>query len=229
MSKRAFKFLWDRTNPSNGLTLDRSPADGTDRKSDHRSYHMASIAASGFALSGLCIGADRGWVTPQQARERARNTLDFFANRSYHDNGWFYHFVNYETGERWRNSEVSTIDTALLMGGVLTVKQCFKDDKQIVDLADKIYRRIDFKYMQNGHPYLISHGKRDGQFLNNYWARYSEEAIIYLLGIGSPTHAIPANSWYAFERPQGEQACGGRKAVNGLDGRGRRGFRTNQS
>jgi beta-glucosidase len=204
MSKRAFRYLWDRTNPANGLTLDRSPADGSDRKSDHRSYNVASIAASGFALSGLCIAADRGWVTPQQAKDRARNALDYFANRSNHDNGWFYHFVDYNTGERRFNSEVSTIDTALLMGGVLTVKQCFKDDSQIVDLADKIYRRIDFKYMQNGHPYLISHGKRDGQFLNNYWARYSEEAILYLLGIGSPTNAIPANSWYAFERPWNE-------------------------
>jgi len=204
MSKRAFRYLWDRTNPANGLTLDRSPADGTDRKPDHRSHNVASIAASGFALSGLCIAADRGWVTPQQAKERARNSLDYFANKSYHDNGWFYHFVDYNTGERRFNSEISTIDTALLMGGVLTVKQCFKDDKQIVDLADKIYRRIDFKYMQNGHPYLISHGKRDGQFLNNYWARYSEEAILYLLGIGSPTHGISAKSWYAFERPWNE-------------------------
>ncbi len=204
LSKRAFKFTWDRTNPANGLTLDRTPADGTNRKPDHRSYNMASVAASGFALTGLCIGADRGWVTQAQARERARNALDFFANRFFHDNGWFYHFVNYETGERWGNSEVSTIDTALLMGGVLTVKQCFKDDKQIVELADKIYRRIDFKYMQNGHPYLINHGKRNGQFLNNYWARYSEDAIIYLLGIGSPTHPIPANSWYAFERTWNE-------------------------
>ncbi len=205
MSKRAFRYLWDRTNPANGLTLDRSPADGSERKPDHRSHNVASIAASGFALSGYCIAADRGWVTRDQAKERTRNTLDFFANRSFHDKGWFYHFVDYNTGERRFNSEISTIDTALLLGGVLTVKQCFKEDKAIVDLADKIYRRIDFKYMQNGHPYLISHGRRpETGFLNNYWARYSEEAILYLLAIGSPTSAIPANSWYAFERPWNE-------------------------
>lgn len=205
MSKRAFKFLWDRTNPANGLTLDRSPADGSDRKPDHRSHNMASIAATGFALSGYCIAADRGWVTPQQARERTRVTLDFFANKSFHNNGWFYHFVDYETGVRWRNSEVSTIDTALLLGGILSAKQCFSDDRQIVDLADKIYRRVDFKYMQNGHPYLISHGSRpETGFLNNYWARYSEDAILYLLAIGSPTNPIPANAWYAFERPWNE-------------------------
>ncbi|HEX6124377.1 MAG TPA: glycoside hydrolase family 3 N-terminal domain-containing protein, partial [Pyrinomonadaceae bacterium] len=160
MSKRAFRYLWDRSNPKNGLTLDRSPADGSDRKQDHRSYNIASIAASGFALSGYCIAADRGWVTREQAKERARNTLDFFANRTFHHNGWFYHFVDYETGERRWNSEVSTIDTALLLGGVLTVKQCFSDDQTIVDLADKIYRRVDFKYMQAGDPYLINHGYR---------------------------------------------------------------------
>lgn len=205
MSKRAFKYLWDRTNPANGLTLDRSPADGSERKPDHRSHNVASIAASGFALSGNCIAADRGWVTRDQAKERTRNALEFFANRTFHDRGWFYHFVDYNTGERRFNSEISTIDTALLMGGVLTAKQCFKEDKAIVDLADKIYRRIDFKYMQNGHPYLINHGKRpETGFLNNYWARYSEEAILYLLAIGSPTNAIPANSWYAFERPWNE-------------------------
>lgn len=205
LSKRAFRYLWDRTNPANGLTLDRSPADGSDRKPDHRSHNVASIAASGFALSGYCIAADRGWVTREQAKERTRNTLDFFANRSFHDRGWFYHFVDYNTGERRFNSEISTIDTALLMGGVLTVKQCFNEDKQIVDLADKLYGRIDFKYMQNGHPYLISHGRKpETGFLANYWARYSEEAILYLLAIGAPNNAIPANSWYAWERPWNE-------------------------
>jgi hypothetical protein len=205
MSKRAFRYLWDRTNPKTGLTLDRSPADGSDRKPDHRSYNVASIAASGFALSGYCIAADRGWVTREQAKERTRNTLDHFANRAFNLEGWFYHFVDADTGERKWKSEISTIDTALLLGGVLTVKQCFADDKTIVDLADKIYRRVDFKYMQAGNPYLISHGSRpETGFLNNYWGRYSEEAILYLLAIGSPTHPIPANSWYAFERPWNE-------------------------
>ena len=205
MTKRAFRFLWERTNPKNGLTLDRSPANGSDRKSDHRSYNIASIAASGFALSANCIAADRGWVTREQAKDRTRNTLDFFANRSFHKNGWFYHFVDYETGERRWNSEISTIDTALLLGGVLTVRQCFADDKTIVDLADKIYRRVDFKWAQADNQYLISHGwKPETGFLPNYWGRYSEETMLYLLAIGSPTHPISPNAWYAFERPWNE-------------------------
>ena len=202
LSRRTFQFFWERTNPKTGLTLDRSPADGSDRSPSHRAYNMASIAATGFALSGYCIAADRGWITPQNARERTRVTLDFFANRSFHNNGWFYHFVNAETGERWANSEVSSIDTALLLGGILTVKQCFSDDKQIVDLADKIYRRVDFKWMQAGHQFLLNHGFRPGVgHLEHYWSRYSEETMLYLLAIGSPTHPISANSWWAWERP----------------------------
>ncbi len=203
--KRTYEFFWERTNPKNGLTLDRTPADGSDRASTHRSYNVASVAASGFALSGNCIAADRGWKPRAEIIERTRNALDFFANRSFHNNGWFYHFVDSETGERKWNSEISSIDTALLLGGVLTVKQCFAADKQIVDLADKIYRRVDFKWMQANDQYLLNHGYRpETGFIVNYWGRYSEEAILYLLAIGSPTHPISPNAWYAFERPWNE-------------------------
>ena len=83
VSKRSFMFLWDHTNPKNGLTLDRSGTDGTRKPESHRSYNIASIAASGFALTGYCIAADRGWIPRDQLKERTRNTLDFFANKAY--------------------------------------------------------------------------------------------------------------------------------------------------
>lgn len=202
LQKRTFQFFWDHSNPENGLTLDRVAADGTRRSPGHQAYNIASIAASGFALSSYCIAADRGWVTKAQAAERTRKALDFFANRSFHKNGWFYHFVDYETGERRWNSEISSIDTALLLGGVLTAKQCFSDDREIVRLADKIYQRIDFKWMQAKDQFLLSHGWKPEQgFLPNFWERYSEETMLYLLAIGSPTHPISPSSWYAWERP----------------------------
>ena len=91
MSKRSFMYLWEQTNPKNGLTLDRAGRDGTRKPAGHRSHNIASIAASGFALTGNCIAADRNWVTKEQAKERTRNALDFFANRAFHKNGWFYH------------------------------------------------------------------------------------------------------------------------------------------
>ncbi len=202
LQKKSFQYFWDNSNPKTGLTFDRVGTDGKRRPPEHNGYNITSIAASGFALSGYCIAADRGWVTPQQAKERTRNTLDYFANKAFQKNGWFYHWLDYETGERRWNSEISSIDTALLLGGVLTAKQCFADDKEIVEFADKIYRRVDFKWMQADDQNLLSHGwKPETGFLRNFWGRYSEESMLYLLAIGSPTHPISPNAWYAWERP----------------------------
>ena len=201
LQKREFQYFWEHSDPKTGLTLDRTRTDGTPPKVGASHHKVASIASTGFALSGYCIAADRGWIPADQAKERTRNTLDFFANRQEQKNGWFYHFVDQETGERRWRSELSSIDTALLLGGVLTVKHCFKEDKQIVTLADKIYERVDFKWMLNGDPFLLSHGWRpESGFIPNRWHDYSEDMILYLLAIGSPTHPIPARSWYAWER-----------------------------
>ncbi len=205
MSKRSFMFLWEHTNHKNGLTLDRVGRDGTRKPEGHRARNIASVAASGFALTGYCIAADRNWIPKDQLIERTRNTLDFFANKSFHNNGWFYHFVDFETGERRWNSEISSIDTALLLGGIMTVKQCFSDDRQIVQLADKIIDRVDYKWMQAGDQYLLNHGYRpEVGFLKNFWGKYSEQMILYLLGIGSKTHPISPNAWYAWERDWNE-------------------------
>ncbi len=201
LQKREFEYFWEHSDPKTGLTLDRTRTDGTPPRIGESHHKVASIAATGFALSGYCIAADRGWIPAAQAKERTRTTLDFFANRQEHKNGWFYHFVDQETGERRWRSELSSIDTALLLAGVLTVKSCFKDDKQIVSLADKIYGRVDFRWMRNGDPYLLSHGWRpESGFIPNRWHDYSEQMILYILAIGSPTHPIPARSWYAWER-----------------------------
>ena len=201
MQRRSFQYFWDHTNPANGLTLDRAGTDGTPKPKSHNAYKIASTAASGFALSGNCIAADRGWKPRAEVIKRTKDSLDFFANRAFHKNGWFYHWMDYETGERRWNSEISSIDTALLLGGVLTVRSCFNDDKDIVRLADQIYRRVDFTWMLNGDPYLLSHGWRpESGWISNRWNDYSEQMLLYLLAIGSPTHPIPAQSWYTLKR-----------------------------
>jgi len=183
------------------LTLDRARTNGDAPKQGEDHYKIASIAATGFALSGYCIAADRKWVTPAQAKERTRTTLDFFANRAVHKNGWFYHWMDAETGERRWQSEISSIDTALLLGGVLTVKQCFADDAEIVRLANVIYLRVDFRWMLNGDAYLLAHGWRpESGWIKNRWEDYSEDKILYLLAIGSPTKPISPKAWYAWER-----------------------------
>lgn len=201
LQRRTFQYFWDHSDPKTGLTLDRTRTDGTPPAEGTSHYQVATIAATGFALSGYCIAADRGWITKEQAMDRARNTLDFFANKQEHKNGWFYHFVDQKTGERRWRTEISSIDTALLLGGVLTARKCFAEDKDIVSLADKIYDRVDFQWMLNGDPYLLSHGWRpESGWIQSRWHDYSEDSSLYLLAIGSKTKPIPAQAWYARER-----------------------------
>lgn len=201
LTKRTFQFFWEQSDPKTGLTLDRTRTDGTQVPPEHSSYNVASIAATGFALTGLCIAAERNWITREQARERVRNTLRFFANTATHKNGWFYHWMDRVTGARRWQSEISSIDTMLLMGGVLTAKQYFKDDKEIPLLASKIYDRLDFPWMLNKDPYLLSHGWRpENGFIKDRWHDYSEHALLYFLAIGSRTHPISPQAWYAWRR-----------------------------
>jgi hypothetical protein len=199
LERRSFQYFWEEGDPNTGLVPDRARMDGSTLDENHR--NVASIAATGFGLTGLCIAADRNWINRNQAQERTRNTLRFFANKAFHQRGWFYHWLDVKTGERRWNSEVSSIDTALLLAGVLTARQYFRDDPEIRQLATKIYERVDFHWMLNGQQLLLSHGwKPETGFLKPRWDTYSEDTILYLLAIGSPTHSIPPASWYALWR-----------------------------
>jgi hypothetical protein len=200
LSKRSFMFFWEQADPDTGIVRDRSRTDGSPVSGASRD--IGSIASVGFGLSGLCIAADRGWVPRQAALDRARTTLRFLAERMPHHRGWFFHFVNLETGAREWNSELSSIDSALLVAGVLTVRQCFAEDADVRRLGEAIYRRIDFGWMRAGDPLLLSMGwKPESGFLTSRWDHYCELMILYLLGIGSPAHPIPAESWRAWQRP----------------------------
>jgi len=199
LQQRSFRYFWEQADSQTGLVPDRARMDGSALDQNHE--NVASIAATGFGLASLCIAADRNWIEKSQAVERTRNTLRFFDTRAFQQRGWFYHWLDAKTGERRWNSEVSSIDTALLLGGVLTVRQCFRNDAEIVRLATRIYQRVDFRWMLNGHPLLLSHGwKPESGFLRARWDTYSEDTILYLLAIGSPTYPIPAASWYALWR-----------------------------
>lgn len=199
LSRRSFQYFWEQADPHTGLVADRARMDRSLLPESHR--NVASIAATGFGLTALCIAVERKWITPEEARERVRNTLRFFRRQARQTHGWFYHWMDSKTGERRWQSEVSSIDTALLLAGVLTTGQYFHDDREIVRLATEIYRRVDFKWMLNGHPLLLSHGwKPETGFLKPRWDTYSEDSILYLLAIGSPTHAILPESWYALWR-----------------------------
>lgn len=199
LSQRTFRYFWEQADSKTGLVRDRATADASPMDETHRD--VASIAATGFGLTALCIAADRHWVAPTEARDRARATLRFFAERAKNFHGWFYHWMDARTGERRWNSEVSSIDTALLLAGVLTARQAFRDDPVIVRLATKIFERVDFQWMQNEHPAFLSHGwKPESGFLQAVWSDYSEETILYLLAIGSSAHPITPRAWHAWRR-----------------------------
>ena len=186
MARRSFLFFWEQADPNTGIVRDRSRTDAS--PVDGNAQYVGSIASVGFGLTSLCIAADRGWIPRMAAVDRTRTTLRFFAQRMDHQRGWFYHFVDIRTGAREWASEVSSIDTALLLAGVLTVRQCFAGDAEIPRLADTIYRRVDFNWMLAGSNSLLAHGwKPETGFLTSRWDHYCELMILYLLGIGSPT------------------------------------------
>ena len=201
ISRRSFRYFWQQTDPHTGLVLDRARVDGrTDDDPQHK--NVSSIAATGFGLTALCVAAQHRWISPAVARKRIRTTLRFFAYHAPQEHGWFYHFLDAETGKRRWKSEVSSIDTALLLAGVLTARQAFPDDPEIVRLASLIYDRVDFSWMLNGSRLFLSHGwKPETGFLPYRWDTYSEAKILYVLAIGSPTHPISPDAWYGWKLP----------------------------
>ena len=195
--KRCFRYFWEQWDDRTGLYMDRARIDGAP------SSVTGSLAATGFGLTALCIGAEHGWVPRNQARIRVLATLRFLWGHAFHDHGWFLHFMNARTGARRLDSEISSIDSALLLAGILTVQGYFSTDREIHLLAKQIFERVDFVWMLNGNPLLLSHGVQPGSgFLKYRWAAYSEASILYLLAIGAPRNSVSAESWYAWARPE---------------------------
>lgn len=201
LSRRAFLYFLEHADAGTGLVLDRARTSGEAPPPGHPSHRIASSAATGFGLTALCVGAERGWVSREEARRRVLKTLRFFAERAPHERGWFLHWMDAPTGERRWRSEFSSIDTALLLAGVLTARQCFREEPSVVRLADAIYGRVDFRWMLDGHPTLLSHGWRpETGFIRTRWDTYSEHLILQLLAVGSPTRPVTPRAWRAWAR-----------------------------
>ena len=200
LERRSILYFWNESDPSTGLVLDRASAQGGRAKGP--SGNVASLAATGFGLTAICIGAEHGWIPRDQAKTRVRTTLEFLASKATQEHGWFFHWMDVSTGERKWDSEMSSVDTSFLLAGVLTAAQYFSNDPEIPKLAKQIYDRVDFAWMLNGDPLLLSHGWVRGKgFLKYKWDAYSELPLLYLLAIGSSTHPISPDSWYAWQRP----------------------------
>ena len=191
---RAFLFFWTESGKHTGLVRDRALADG----GDHR--RVASIAATGFGLAAMCIGHKLGYLPPHEIGARVVATLSFVLNHVDQVNGFFYHFIDINTGKRLLLSEVSPIDTTILLCGVLMAREYFHN-AEITHLADTIYRRIDWRWMLNGGKTFAMGWTPEYKFIGARWDTYCELMMMYLLAIGAPTYNIPPSSWNAFSRP----------------------------
>src|SRR5256885_6477650 len=194
IQRAAFHFFWNEVSEKTGQVKDRALANGND------SRKMSSIAATGFGLTSLCIGDQREYRKNPEILERVRKTLKFLANDLPNEHGFFYHFIHMDKGQRWEKCELSSIDTSILLCGVLTARQYFAD-QVIKDLATKIYERVDWPWMLNGGKTFSMGWHPESGFLNARWEHYCELMMIYLLAICSPTHPIPADTWNAWTRP----------------------------
>jgi hypothetical protein len=198
LQQKSFSYFLHETNPTNGLVADKTAADCP-----------ASIAATGFALASYPVAVERGFISRNAAIERTLTTLRFFWNSpqglepdSTGYKGFYYHFLNIQTGRRTWNCELSTIDSAFLLAGALTAGIYFNNDTsdelEIRTLADALYRRADWQWAQNNRA-TITHGwKPKGGFLRYRWHGYDEALLLYILGLGSPTHPLPMTSYNAW-------------------------------
>ena len=195
IQRATFDFFWNEASPTTGQVKDRALANGNDLRK------MSSVAATGFGLTGLCIADHRGYGKSAEIRERVRKTLRFVVNQMPHEHGFFYHFIDMETGKRWEKCEVSSIDSSLLLCGVLTARQYFAD-QEIQDSATKIYERVDWPWMLNGESTFSMGWTPESGFLKARWEHYCELMMIYLLAIGSPAHPVSPGTWNAWTRPK---------------------------
>lgn len=198
LQQRAVRFFLEHSDPQTGLVADRARTDG---QPVHR---VSSIAAVGFGLTAWCIGDQRGWIDRAQARQRVLTTLRFVHDELPHERGFYYHFVDMRSGQRQWRCELSSIDTALLMGGVLTARQYFADDAiagdEIQRLARAIYDRVDWPWMLAGGETLSMGWKPESGFIASRWNNFSEHPILYLMAMGSWAHPLPSQTWRAWRR-----------------------------
>lgn len=190
----AFLYFWEQADPDTGQIKDRALAAGNDRRT------VSSIAATGFGLSALCIADSRGYLPSAQLLSRVQTTLQFILDQLQQVNGFFYHFVDMASGQRAGSSEVSSIDTAILLCGVLTCRAHFQDPL-VTGLATQIYARVNWAWMLNGGATLEMAWTPEAGFSTARWDHYCELMMLYLLAMASASYPIPASSWSAWSRP----------------------------
>ncbi len=198
LQRAAFDYFVAHANPVNGLVAD------TSRAGSH-----ASIAVVGFALSVYPVGVERGWLARADAVQRSLAVLRFFSAsdqsgtpESTGCHGFYFHFLHMDSGRRAWRCELSLIDSALLLAGILTASTYFTGpdapETELRQLADALYRRVDWRWAQRQGA-AVTHGwKPESGFLHYGWEGYSEAILLYVLGLGSPTHPLTDASYEAW-------------------------------
>lgn len=199
LQERTFRFFWDTTDPATGLAPDRWPTPS-----------FSSVAAIGFALTAYPIGVVHGWITREQARARTLTTLQFLADAPQGDGatgfsgyrGFFYHFLGVTKGQRFARCELSTVDTALLLGGTLFAQSWFDgdhpDEVRIRELAERLYTAVEWTWITPRAPLLSMGWHPETGFIKSDWDVYNEGMLLYVLALGSPTHPLPEGTWQAW-------------------------------
>jgi hypothetical protein len=198
IQRAAFDYFLKTTNPTNGLVADNS-----------RPNTPVSIAVVGFALSSYPVAVERGWLSRTEALERSFAALRFFGDSDQSGGpaatgykGFYYHFLDPDTGARVWRSELSMIDTALLIAGALTSSMYFDADTpgeiKLRELVDMLYRRVDWQWAHDGGDTLRQGWKPECGFLHYGWEGYNEAILLYVLALGSPTHPSQGNGYRAW-------------------------------
>jgi hypothetical protein len=198
LQRETFEYFLHEVNPANGLVADKTSADSP-----------SSIAAVGLALAAYPIGVERGFIGRRDAVARILTTLRFFYNSPQGREpdatgykGFYYHFLDMKSGRRVWKCELSSVDTTFLLAGALLAAQYFDadraDERELRELADALYRRADWKWMCNGGGAVVMGWKPERGFLHYDWLGYNEALLLYALGLGSPTHPLPTDSYTAW-------------------------------
>ena len=209
LQRQSFGYFQHEANPANGLVIDKTAKDWP-----------ASIAATGLALACYPVSVDRGFMSRAAAVERTLATLRFFWNSPQGPEpdasgyqGFYYHFLDMQTGRRAWQCELSTVDTTFLLAGALTTAMYFDadsaDEAEIRTLADALYGRANWQWAQNGGD-TVTHGwKPECGFLAYRWEGYDEALLLYVLGLGSPTYPLPEHSFAAWASTYQWEHCYG--------------------
>ena len=192
-----FCYFWEQASPQTGLVKDRCDVTGNDNGV------VGSIAATGFGLTALCIAQKRGFISQLDAQSRVFATLRSLWQQVPNHRGFFYHWADIHSGERVWDAEISSVDTSILLCGVLSCREHFRND-EITVLASDIFNRVDWTWLSEDTP-LLPHGwTPEIGFLPYRWDLYSELMMMYLLGLGSSSHPLREDTWSAWKRMQFE-------------------------